>query len=276
MAKEKSDGLEEFEVIEGELVPDTEQHELTMQILMTTRNPVEIRAETLSALSTIEDGRVPPHALQTRQGSGGKDIPYASHVWVTRLLNSAFRWLWDYECLEYQVHDDGSVSSRNRLTVNLPIGKLPDGTPLYHKRVTTEIGAFEAYNKYEEVQKEVDGQMRRINQKKVDPITGQYEYTMATSDRVASSVSRGLVKAVARMFNIGLELIEDKVEMTDLDAWNILLRNGKNQGLDREQIIEVVREAGITKDNIVEKFQVGFAAVYNAARKQIIEEVPDL
>ena len=275
----KQEKVDFEEPIEGEIVSftsDKEQHDVTIQVLLTTRNPVEIKAETLAALATIEDGRVPPHALKSRQAGGSVKIHYASHAWVTRLMNSAFRWLWDYECLEYIMHDDGSVSSRNQLAVNIPTGTTPDGVTHYHRRTVTEIGSFEAYNKYEEVKKEIDGQERIINQKKVDPVTRTYEYTMSGADRVASSVSRGLVKCVARMFNIGLELIEGETEMTDIDAWNILLRNGKNQGLDREQIVGLMKDAGITKETILEKFQVGFAAIYQAAQNQVIEEVPDL
>jgi hypothetical protein len=80
---------------------------------------------------------------------------------------------------------------------------------------------------------------------------------------------------MGRAFNVGFELSEKEEEVDAIGAWNILLRFGKNQGLTREEIIEVVKAAGLNKDNMLDKFQVGYAAVYNAARKQMVEDIPD-
>jgi hypothetical protein len=267
--------VDSLEVYEDTFEPDPSDSVMTMQILTHTRDPMEVRTRTLAALTVLEEGRVPPSAVKTRPGSGSTQIQYASHIWTTRTLNAAFRWLWNYECLEYTVHDDGSVSSRNRLTIHVPIGMDIEGKPIWHIRTITEIGSFEAYHRMKEVATLIDGQERRVNRPMIDEHTGKYVYTMNTADRVASSVSRGLVKAMGRAFNVGFELSEKEEEVDAIGAWNILLRFGKNQGLTREEIIEVVKAAGLNKDNMLDKFQVGYAAVYNAARKQMVEDIPD-
>jgi hypothetical protein len=135
--------VESLEVYEDTFEPNPEDSVMTMQILTHTRDPMEVKTQTLAALSVLEEGRVPPNAIKTRPGSGSTQIQYASHIWATRTLNAAFRWLWNYECLEYTVHDDdGSVSSRNRLTIHIPIGMDREGKPIWHIRTITEIGSF--------------------------------------------------------------------------------------------------------------------------------------
>lgn len=270
--------LEELEVLDDNFEIDKENAHLTMQVLSVTRDPSEVRAETLAALAVIEDGRVPPHAIKTRQGPSGQQIQYASHYWTTRLLNSAFRWLWDFECLEYDVHKDGSVSSRNRMTIHIPVGVDTNGATMWHKRIITEIGSFEAYQMKIDVQKEnpSGGPPIMVRVPKIDEATGEPVYTMSTADRVASSVSRGLVKCVGRAFGIGFELSDIEEEMDATSAWNILLRFGRNQGLQRDEVIDAIKEVGITKETLIDKFQVAYSSVYNKARKQVMEEMPDL
>ena len=160
------------------------------------------------------------------------------------------------------------------MTVHMPLGKDDNGVVQWHKRVVTEIGSFEAYPMRTTVQRQ-DEKGRTIEEQvfKKGP-DGKVMYTMNTADRVASSVSRGLVKCLARAFNIGLELSEKETVMDDKIAWNVLLRFGLNQGLTRDEIIEIVKSAGLTRETMVDKFQVGYAAVYNASRKQVEEEVP--
>ena len=249
---------------------------MSYSILTHTRDPQEVKAKTLAALAVIEEGKVPPEAIKEREGAGGKMIPYASHVWVTRTMNAAFRWLWDYRCVSYDVHNDGSVSSLCELKVYIPIGMQEDGSPIFHVRTMQEIGSFQAYPRMHEVTKTIDGKKRRVREPLVNSVTGEIEYTMNTADRVASSVSRGLVKAVGRMFDIGFELVEEDKDLSPVDTWNVLLRFGKNQGLTREEIIEIVKDAGLTKENIVDKFHLGYSAIYNAARGEEKEDIPDL
>jgi len=201
-----------------------------------------ITAKTVESWQVLTTGAIPEEHLKERPGYP-KPVKYLSHVYGQRLLNEAFRWNWDFECLSYQVHEDGSVSSITRLTIHYPIGinKLT-GNPIWKDRIITEIGSMEAY------EKKAGG------------------FTLSTADRVASSVSRGLVKCLERGFNLGSDLKEVEEEVTPLQAWNTLLRFGKKQGLERETIINLIKEKGITQETLIDRFQEAYTLVYEKAK----------
>jgi len=233
------------------------------QIVSSTRGAVPPSMKTAAALAVLEDGAVPPNAIQTRPGYP-KEIPYASHIWGTRTLNAALRWLWDYEVLEWEVFPDGSVATRCQLTIHIPQPTVQDRNNYYVRRIT-EIGSFEAYVKKDYKTK-----------KPILDDFGEIQFTMNTADRVASSGSRGLMKAMLRAFDIGTELSEAEVELTNDDAWDLLLNFGRNQGLTREQIIDLMTANDVKGTELVDRYQECYTLIYNTAKGLVKESVPDL
>jgi hypothetical protein len=212
-----------------------------------------ITAKTVQAWNVLTTGQVPPEHLLERPGYP-KPVKYVNHTYAQRLMNEAFRWNWDFEVITYQVHEDGSVSSITKMSVHIPVTiNKQTGEPIYKTRVITEVGAFESYFKKDKGAVVLDA-------------LGKPEFTMSTADRVASSVSRGLVKCMERAFNIGSELKQADNTMTPLDAWNALLAFGRNQGLTREAIIEILKSLDITKDTLLDRFYEAYEAVYQKAK----------
>ncbi len=46
--------------------------------------------------------RTPIGEIRYREGRGGKQLPYVDHAYVTRTLNEAFGWNWDFEILMFE------------------------------------------------------------------------------------------------------------------------------------------------------------------------------
>lgn len=65
----------------------------------------------------------PPDEIRTRQGRGGKRLSYVDHAYVTRLLNNAFAFNWDFETDEAEVlyvsEKPYEVKCRGKLTVRV-------------------------------------------------------------------------------------------------------------------------------------------------------------
>jgi hypothetical protein len=246
----------EVELTETQL---DQEMSLEKAIIRTTRGATLNNPRVLMAIEAIETGIVPPSAIKTRPGASGGEVKYVAHTWATRTLNAAYRWLWDYEILEWHVSmSDGSVATRCQLTLHIP---LPTGG--FYTRRVTEIGSFEAYPK-----KDNNGKPILMN--------GLPTYTMNEADRIASSASRGLVKCVLRAFNMGLELSEkdtDNVAVTDKDAWNALFRFGKNQGLTRDQITEALK-GKIAGTELASRFGEAYRLIYDRARGNVKEDIP--
>ena len=251
---------EELQAVEGEITSD-EDPSIENSLIAITRGGTLQDPAVLVAIEAIEKGRVPPGAIKKRPGGGGSEVMYMSHTYGTRLMNAAFRWLWNFENLDWYVDPhDGSVATRNKMVVNIP---MPDGT--FYTRTITEIGSFEAYPR------------KTNNGQPILEWDGSPAYTMNTADRIASSVSRGLVKCILRAFNMGLELSEkegDNTKVTNRDAWNALLRFGKNQGLTRDQIVNLLK-GEIASDELADRFGEAYKMVYDLAKGKAEEEVPE-
>jgi hypothetical protein len=251
------------DIMSADEAPEPRSQTLAMDTMMAivqhTRGQSNLPIKTAIALTVLEDGAVPPSAIKVRPGYPG-DIKYASHVWGTRTLNAAFRWLWDYEVLAWEVFEDGSVATSCKLTVHIP---MDENSKRFYTRKIREVGAFEAY-----IKKDNNGHPI------ISAVTGKPDFTMSTADRVASSASRGLMKCMLRAFNIGTEFSEGEEELTPKLAWNLLLKFGKNQGLTRDEIIEVIKAKGIKSEELVDKYQQAYTAIYNKAKGQEQEEVP--
>lgn len=260
MTKSKS---EEPEVLQGEIIPTEEGiTELDMLHKLAALSG-GITAQTVEAWNVLTTGIVPKDKLKHRKGYP-RDIPYVDHVYATALMNEAFRWNWDFEVLDTQLYPDGSTVAITRLTVYMPIGvNRVTGEPIWKTRVVTEVGAFEMY-----LRRDKNGDPI------LDPATGDVQATMGTSDRIASAASRGLVKCMERAFGIGAELKSEPHEMTSLDAWNSLLAFGLARGMERDTIIATVKDAGITKDDLLDRFQEAYTLVYERTKDKGDKAVP--
>jgi len=272
--KSNTDALKPDEIFSGEVaitphVPAFDGDTLD-RIIQYATSQGKLSARTVHALDTIQSGVVPPHAIQTRPGAGGKMIPYVGHVWATKLMNSAFGFLWDYENIGWEVFDDGSVATRNKMSVNVPIGYKPDGTPIFYTRVVTEIGSFEAYPKTISTSKDpnVRGKMEAV----ISPVTGKAEFTMNTADRVASSVSRGLPKCMLRAFNLGTELFdspEDK--LTPEEVWRSLVNTAAKNGISKQDTAELLKSKGFTGDQLPERFHEAYTTICEEGKRRKLE-----
>jgi len=215
-----------------------------------------ITARAVEAWGVLTSGRIPASALRQHEGGGGKQYQYMSHVYGQRMLNASFGWNWDFEVLDYQVHEDYSCSSRCRMTIHIPLGKNNNGDIIWKTRIITEIGSHNTFPR----RKSKTGEIV------ISEVTGKPEMQMTTADLVASSVSRGLVKCLERAFNIGSELKEAEEELTPLRAWNSLLKFGLANGLQREDIINLIKEVGITQENLIDRFHEAYTLVYEKAK----------
>ena len=63
------------------------------------RQPVVLN----EAQRSIIEQRTPGDAVRTRKGRGGKQFRYVTHAYVTRTLNQAFGWAWDFEVLDTRI-----------------------------------------------------------------------------------------------------------------------------------------------------------------------------
>lgn len=63
--------------------------------------------------------KTPQSHIYTRQGRGGSQVEYVTGVYVKKVLNYAFGWLWNFEIESEQVIGD-QIVVRGRLTVTLP------------------------------------------------------------------------------------------------------------------------------------------------------------
>ena len=87
------------------------------------RQPVVLN----EAQRSIMEQRTPGNAIRTRRGKGGKEFRYVTHAHVTRTLNTAFGWAWDFEVLDTRIFPDDQpqeVFVRGRLTVRTKSGVI--------------------------------------------------------------------------------------------------------------------------------------------------------
>lgn len=78
------------------------------------------------AQSAVLLQRTPQNVIRQREGRGGKIFNYVPHAWVTRVLNNAFGWRWNFEILETRFFPNDSepieVVVKGRLTVETDRG----------------------------------------------------------------------------------------------------------------------------------------------------------
>jgi hypothetical protein len=222
-----------------------------------------LSARTAVALEIINSGVVPPGAIKTRPGAGGTKISYVSHVYATRLMNAAFGSLWDYEALNWEVFEDGSVATNCQMTISLPLA-IVDGQPVFYTRKVTEIGSFEAYAR------------RNANGEPIiNPSTGKPDFTMNTADRVASAVSRALPKAMFRAFNLGTELFDaPEQQVTPEEAWKTLVNTGARVGLTRDEVKDIMVANNFKGSELPGRYQEAYELICKHGKKKA-QEAPD-
>jgi hypothetical protein len=179
-----------------------------------------ITPEVLTAIQVFQTGEIPESAIHSHQGKGGKVFKYISHVWVTRQLNAALPHMWSFDLIKYEIFGDGSVGATCKLTIHYPTRQ---GVPF--DRTITEMGAF-------------DGGGGK----------------MSVSNMVASAISRALVRCTFRAFNIGADLYEEPQEMTAGIAWKALKKLATDHGLTSDQAVEALKKAGISSEQLVDRF----------------------
>jgi hypothetical protein len=90
--------------------------------LIPTEPSAELAMIVSDAQRTILSQQTPKSEVRVRQGKGGMTLRYVDHAYVTRLLNNAFGWAWDFEILETELltWDDKPFEVRciGRLTVH--------------------------------------------------------------------------------------------------------------------------------------------------------------
>ena len=87
------------------------------------RQPVVLN----DAQRVVMEQRTPQEAIRTRQGRGGRQFRYVTHAYVTRTLNQAFGWAWDFEVLDTRIvppDNPQEVVIRGRLTVRTKNGTI--------------------------------------------------------------------------------------------------------------------------------------------------------
>lgn len=213
------------------------------------KNPlqVELTADFVKAWDALSSGKVPPDAVLSHEGPGGRYFKYVAHWWISRQLRLAFGPLWDFEVHETTIYDDFSSSAKITLTVYLPISK---------------------------------GELRPVSITCIGVFKGNK--SMAKSYLEASAVSRALVKAAQLRFGIGEEFYAGEDEgipkQTADEAWATLLRYGTERGLVKDDIVKAFKddpdiEYNLLEDNAV--FQKAYGLVGKLIRQKKAETVID-
>lgn len=208
-----------------------------------------IDAKQIEAYNNLVAKKIPEDAIQTHPGKAGKTFTYVNHIWITEQLQNALGNMWSWEVLSWQVYPD-SVAVLGKLTLHMP---LSNGT--IFDRVVTEIGSF-------------DGGGGK----------------MTTSNMVASAASRSLCRCVMRMFGLGIEFYKKNKEdePTADEAWTSLKTYAKNQGVKWDEGFskeygEAIKAAGITRENMVDRYADAYAILATMIGKRVtIEKMPEV
>lgn len=194
-------------------------------------------AEAMRAQQMLEEGEIPESAISEHPGKGGKVFKYVKHTFATRQLNLALGPLWSYEVLSWMVYDDRSAVAQVRLTIHYPRN---DGT--LFPRVITELGGF----------KDEVGSMPKANM-------------------ALAAVSRGLLRCMLRAFGFGQQFYESDEEMTPKDAWNVLHKFAVQNKIDSNELVQKMKEVGINRDNLIDRFEEAYAIAYGLTKKGDVE-----
>lgn len=226
----------------------------------------EVDPKFIQAVNVLKSKEIPKSAIKEHPGKGGKTFKYIDHIWATETLQNGLPNLWCFEVFDWEHFreklkirkpdgnyieiDSRSVVARCKLTLFVP---LKDTNPqAFLERWVTEVGVFE------------------IND------------SMPTAMGVASAVSRGLCRCMMRMFGIGLQFYRgDEQQPTPAEAWTSLKQFALNQGSDwskefQQAYIDALKEKGITKENIVDKFSDAYEILAGQLGKTVkLEEMPE-
>jgi hypothetical protein len=227
----------------GEMVRVNEGFDITNRI----SRPSIVTPEYLEAVFELSTGYVKQEYVEHIPGArGGRN--YVSHPHATRTMNAVFRENWEYQCLDYELFPDGSVAARCCMIV-----RWPDAFAGMRERTFIEIGTFVP---------------------QTTASTGEFQ--MSQSDRVASAVSRGLLKCMFRAFGYAAHLYKDESRpMTKNAAWGTLRRYAiERKGLTEDEVVEALKSNGYTQDNLVERFNEAYDMINNLAKKYKDEEPP--
>jgi len=189
---------------------------------------IELKPEVLRSVVAIRTRTIPPEMISEHPGKSGKKFRYLKHTNATDImLDSGLPW--DYEVLSYQVFPDRSVAALCRLTVKL---HLKDGS--WVSRTITEVGVHD----------------------------GNVQPPLPVASAVASAASRGLPRCIFRMFGLGKELYPDSV--TPPAGWlRALLGYSKNLKIPEGDLIEALKKADITKENLQEHYEEAIEIVHS-------------
>jgi hypothetical protein len=199
-----------------------------------------VSPERIRALTFLTTPEAPEWAVKTHEGKGGKQFAYIQHVVVSANMNEAFGPLWGMDVKSPQIMADGSASALVTVWVDFPKGISTDGELLFHRRSVTEVGAFDAGG----------GAMSKANM-------------------LAAAVSRGMVKAVFRMFRLGENLYKDVAAPTKKSQWSALKKLAEKHGQTEEWLIALAKEMGFTQDDLLtDKFGTLYKEVYDRSTGQ--------
>lgn len=189
------------------------------------------------ALQIFASGEIPPSAIKTHPGKGGKTFSYVSHAWITRKLQDLpLPIVWSWNVLDYQILKDGSPIVRAELIVTTT---LQDGSSITKK--VTELGT-------------AAGDMA----------------SMSDANKILSSASRALCRCVMRMFGVGLQFYASEDAMTAEAAKETIfgavdknLTSPDSRKQVKENIIKAFHDSGISMDNVLDKFEQAWQITYD-------------
>lgn len=198
----------------------------------------------VEAINALTLGKVPGHAVSSRQGRAGKTFSYVKHMYGNELIRDAFGVLWSYEVLNTQAYNDSSASALVCLTLYIP---QEDGS--YLEVRTTAVGAHE----------DTSGKMCK-------------------AFMVASAASRGLVKTLLRRFGLGAEFYKNEVQMTAKESWTALwgFAQRKDPTVEQGAVVDALKAVGITKDNLVDRFEQAYSIVNSVVSAPLADVPGDL
>lgn len=198
----------------------------------------------------LETGKAQHGIIRQYSGKAGKTFSYIPHTDGTKTMQGAFGQLWDWEVVKHEVFSDFSAVAYGKMTLYY---YDPDGN-LVHKRVIQEVGGRE-------------------------PITNKEGKVVSTMAFVVlGAASRSLLRCMMRAFGYGLELYrEEDEEFTVEQAFKVLEEYAKTRGMsnDRDVWVTALKDAGITRENMLDRFEDAYKMVYQAgeAHKAELREV---
>ena len=203
-------------------------------------NDKQISAQFDAAMGFFKDGVIPKTALSTRQGPNARTFTYISHTWVTEQLVTAFGPMWSMEVLNTTSYPgDHSATAIVRL-----INYIPDKDGNIHEVHIDECGAF-------------------LDQTK----------KMSQAYRIASAVSRGLVKCVMRRTRCGISLYNNEYQPTAAEATRALIRAAKRYNIPEKALIAHFQEHGLSSENILDRYEEAYSLLYGLRQVADAEEV---